>query len=685
MPGPGKDPIFLFAGGDDGYGDAINVGRNAYHWANGWDCRGGSGAAVAPAPTSIGNLWFQREIVAAFEWENSSGIPILLFAAGGAGSKKRSGRLQDGTEFLEQNVSASPFTGGVLYRHDGSDPDVEMAYFCNGSGNDVILQRNKAGAYADAGHDAKADLMAVIGSDLWITQGYKIAKCTLNADPGLAASYPTFIPVGRPTYAINAVVPLGGSPIVCKGDGVFKYNPAPSVAEFENLTPFITPHPNNGKGAMTDGRGRVYYPTADGQVLVIEPGYMSQQTPLRTRSFSRDTPFGRIRAFAADAEHVYAATIPGHVQTTGDAAKTNLGMIVKKYESSSYTDYTTEVTDNKRSTVADFSDVDGGAGEYIYIGANEPFWGIGAQLDTVEPTGGLLCFYSDGAAGWPSLTIKKSVGSWSRDGIIAFLPSTDIYQDGLTGSGWKKETVDGDSKYWMRIAHGDALTGLKVWRIGLCPYRPPLLADVFPVTGQILAGVLPHILVGTWRGEEIVWHHLWTLETSQVDQLVVNRTTAANAGDERTLWALSLDDYYYMPLGPESHPLRASWPVTSGGAPTIAFSGNHFGMPQNVKRVEGKVVIDMKYVQSNDEVWFVYWWDEDTDRVYHHGPLAQDELVLDGLEGQGRVLYSALMWKDGSRDAIAPQLLGVYIPEGQWEDLGPAHIVQTDITSPLSR
>lgn len=378
-------PVTIFSGGDDGYGDAVAAGRNAYAWTFNGDCRAFGRAVPSIVPTGIGIKLdaIPRGIGAAFEWEDSSGRPIILLAGASlvSGTMQRSvAKIQDGAFSIEDNQSGAAYTGGVLYRHDGSDADAETAYFCNGDDQDVLMQRTKAGVYSAAGHDIKADGLAVISGDLWLWQGYKIAKCTWNADPGLDASYPTKIPCGRPTWPINEVHDLGGSPLVFKGDGVWRYNPNPSVADFENMTPFVPAHKDNGKGGGVDGRGRVYYPTVDGQVQVLSFGFQTQQRPLLHRSIDRDSPFGRISAISAGSEHIYGAIEPGGVRV-----QKGLGLKVKVYDASldQYIDWTEDVTNQQHQRVMSLGSI-GATRDRIYIGADEPVWGAFMEIATAN-------------------------------------------------------------------------------------------------------------------------------------------------------------------------------------------------------------------------------------------------------------------------------------------------------------
>ena len=335
-----EDPIVLFGGGSDGFGDAINVGRDSYPWSINMDSRALGRTVPSVAPTGLGVTAgdIPREITAVVEWETPTGRPILLLAGGriSGGSVFRAvGKVEDEAFTIEDFQSGVPYVTGVLFRDAGA---TEMAYFANGDGENGMRTRTKAGGYADG--TAEADVLSVVGSDIWRALGYRISNIVRDTDPAASVSWNFGIPTGRPTYPINTIMELGGSPMPMKGDGVFKYNPARSDATFGNLTAFVSPHKDNGKSSFMDGRGRIYYLTVDGDIIVMSFGSQSQQRPTRMMAIDRDTPFGRIGAMAADANHVYAAIDPGGVRTQ------QLGLTVKTFDSSksSFTDHTSAVT-----------------------------------------------------------------------------------------------------------------------------------------------------------------------------------------------------------------------------------------------------------------------------------------------------------------------------------------------------
>ena len=325
----------------------------------------------------------------------------------------------------------------------------------------------------------------------------------------------------------------------------------------------------------------------------------------------------------------------------------------------------------------------GATGDLIYIGADEPFWGLYAEMLNLH-TGAALPFttvaYSDGAAGWPTMPCKDSTLSFTIDGCIAFLPTADPVPAGVSNR-WVKETVNSSEKYWIRLDPSAVLTSTKVANVYICPYRPAIDETNFPFSAQKLAGVLPTIFTGTWRGDQLIWQDTWTLESARVMQLVLGRTRGSASTGLSTLWAICGDNIYHMATGPQDAVVRAAWPATSGGTKLLQASGADFGLPVNIKSVQ-KLIVHGEYLQEDDGLFIYYRWDND-DRWYPSGPHTPFPVVVGPLEGQGRVLYVTYGLLDASRDALAPYVSHIEIAEGDWTDEGPTHAaIGQDISSP---
>ena len=278
-----------------------------YNWTLNWDLHSG---AAAPA-LNVTKIDYNQiaPVTDAFEWTDTSDNPLILFGTGIVGGGPAGVlKVQDGAVSQDTTFAAATVTSCVLYRHDGSDANVEAAYFALGVGK-LLRRRIKAGTYSSG--TADADKLAVVGSDLWRSKGALVSKCDRDTDPLVSTNWSgtdSDIPVGNPTYPVNRILDFGGSPVILKGDGVFEYNP--STGEFRNRTPHITPHVDNGKGGTADGRGRIYYPTVAGDVLVLSFGSQSQQRPTRMTRIDRNTPFGHITCLTADSEKVFICAVP---------------------------------------------------------------------------------------------------------------------------------------------------------------------------------------------------------------------------------------------------------------------------------------------------------------------------------------------------------------------------------------
>lgn len=674
MAEPGE-PVLLFAGGNEGFGDALASGRDRYPWAFNFNSLTPGRIAPSLAPTLV-SLLTNAPVEFAFEWETTAGVPLILYGSGASADAYRILKIQDNA--ITQDVLGAAGTGraadGVLYR----DGDTEAAFIAGqtASATRFMVKRIQDGTYSLG--DATADRLGVVGAELWrAIDGYKLEQLTADTSPITEANWSGVrIPVGNPSYPINKILDFGGSPLVFKGDGVFRF----IAPNFVNLTPHIEPHPDNGKGGTADGRGRYYYPTASGDLLVITFGSQRQEWPTRMTWVDRDTPWGPITAMAADSEYIYAATQPGAKRHNQQ------GLRVFKELATVFTDYTTQVTDGQWATEADFGDVDTPASDWIYVGADEPFWFVWFDVSTARTQKDVTDWrfeYSTGTSTFSTPTAKiDSTAILFRSGPFVLNPSTDI----VAAGSWTVGTVNGvANKYWIRISPlSDALTGVKVREVKVGSYRPGPDPDLNPVAlGQAVSGALPHILVGQWQGGDLVWHDVYTVQAPMIEQMVVSRTQAANVTGDRNLWAIHREGAHYVSVGPEAQPARGTYLPTTGVPHYLSFSGNDFGRPFSIKRAN-QIAIMGEFLQAADELWFYYRWDNE-DRWHREGPFEGGKfpVLLNNLQGEGRVLYSGVQMVDTNRSAAQPFVTYAIVTD--WEDRGPVWGARgTDFRTPES-
>jgi len=701
----------IWLGGRDGYGDAVAHGEDSYHWTLNMDVRRGvmvpsaSPLFVASTQASgVTDLGAGAAVRDAVEWTPTSGVPTVFIpsgngeGAGGAGGSNIASVFRWVNNVMDAAAAyiktIIPFTGMVLYRYDQdatADPDEEMLWLCNGSGTAAaVLQRIKLDGTFDGGatsaHDVKADRLAVIGSRFCISQGYKFAKCTLDADPGKDASYPTKIPVGRPTYPINEMLDLNGGELIVKGDGIFLFNDA--LAEFRNILPFQSPHPDHGKGAIVDGRGRAYIPTVDGDLIVMSAGSASQQKPGFTHihRFGRETPVAPVSALAVDMDEVFLALGPGAQRTQ---AFPGLQVFTYKDSTTTYTDKTSALTDKSTATTVDMSYLTATA-DAFYVGADQPFTpGFSADMltrRTGEASERWTMEYGSAASTWTAMDIMDSTLLLYRSGSVIGIPSNNTHPF-EHATPWVKNTVNSSEKYWIRIRpDGVSLfTGATMSELYLIPYRPSLDTDNFPLTSYALVGALPKIIASHWEGNRLVHHDTWTLRAPRIERMVVSRVTYTGSTSERHLAAFSERGVHAMPIGADGHPLRTPYPKLGDYSESgVAFdehigvcSGYAFGETGQVE----ELVLDGEDLQSDDLAFVLYRWDNGS-KWYKANPEPKFPLIVENLQGQGSVLHVAWGYKGGSRHLYAPYLTRVYVPEKKWHPVEGHRHESQDFESP---
>lgn len=252
------------------------------------------------------------------------------------------------------------------------------------------------------------------------------------------------------------------------------------------------------------------------------------------------------------------------------------------------------------------------------------------------------------ATAWPTGAYMQRV----RRPFAARTP-VDVYASGE----WQQDTIDNHTKHWLRFRPSSVMTSTTISGVYVNPYRPPWDTALFPSSGAMIAGVLPKILVGTWAGENIIWHDVWTLEAARVMKLLIGRTAGPISVGRLSLFAICQDDIYQMPIGPAADPVRAAWPPTEGGPHGQAESSIDF---EQVVQVN-KLIVHTKFLQEEDELWIYTRWDNSAGWE-KDGGFSQTPAMLEGVPGQGRVLHVATQLKDATRDATPPYIDRIEIP-----------------------
>jgi len=110
---------------------------------------------------------------------------------------------------------------------------------------------------------------------------------------------------------------------------------------------------------------------------------------------------------------------------------------VERYDGSSYTDNTAE---SKTAEGTEYQVLTSTSDEF-YVGFSTPFSKIYFDFKTGGVGIALSAEYSKGSSNWGTLSITDNTSNLSTDGSITFTPPSD----------WATDTVDGSTKYWVRL------------------------------------------------------------------------------------------------------------------------------------------------------------------------------------------------------------------------------------------
>ncbi len=179
------------------------------------------------------------------------------------------------------------------------------------------------------------------------------------------------------------------------------------------------------------------------------------------------------------------------------------------YNGSTYTDNTTEAGTAGGTAFT----LLGATGDYLYIGTTSPtqFNRILFSLATLGSSPGTLTWqYSDGAAGWPTLTVNDNTSGFTLKGSnISFTPPT----------AWATESVNSTTRYWVRVSCSsspstdptcrfimldlvDASPATSMDRLGhLAPYGRTRVSTQFDSTSDTTLSDIPGLSVNVVAGD----------------------------------------------------------------------------------------------------------------------------------------------------------------------------------------
>jgi hypothetical protein len=658
--------VILFQDGSKGIGQS-KLEEGTIHSSISWDCRTPGQAAPSfkhsTSPNSLGTTPWALYNGQSTTWLDST--DYLLLHTQGAYVQKMQANVVS-----EDLIGGFSFTGSAMH-DDGSG--AAYWYLCAGT-SEHIRRRTSAGVWTQD-DDVHADLMRSINGDLYRTLGANIYKCPAGSDPFTVANWSAAIQVGTPQWNITGLASAGNAPIVGKPDGLYRYNAADSKYEDVLLGSLKScAHPDNGKG-MSTWREFALYPLHDGGLLAFDGFRVYDWSPTKDATPDRDTPYGfRLTAFAsAGPQGFYAAQDIGNVRTQQGISK------VYWFDATgagTYNDITTNVTDSKPSTTGTVGP--GGAGDYLYVGADIKFRGVFFKQSGLSNTLLASGSYYNGA--WTSV---------SQLGISYMIEDGCIYS-ALSLSDWVPTTVNGVAgKYWWRFSMDSGFTGAGTLKeLYIIPYRPAVgIVAGNDYTGLDRVNLLTHILYCRPRGDNADWSDLAAL----LLELPANRLevtdaaiTADNTGSK--LAVLSSLSYRYVLLGNRETPQLTPFPqcqksATQVGVPYLELGGTDFDWPEKSKALR-KLFLHFDNLDDGDRVEVFCRWDQNTawwKAVQSNtAPFTVEFPAYDAQ--QGVVCHVGISLNDAAVESACPVLRLV---EAEVEDMGDFGAVAQPVVTTL--
>lgn len=541
-----------------------------------------------------------------------------------------------------------------------------------------LLRRSQAGVWTQNAVGVKGKFLAAAAGALWrVVNDYQVSKCPSGSDPFLLASWGTPIQVGTNDAPIVSIGNIDAAPIVGKADGIYAFD-EPNT-RFQNVFPVVF-NQKNFPFMKPDGAGGLLTCTAQGDIIrIYRYGMIMSASPIKQKYPGRDTPRGIITDTVIDGDKVYAFLGASSRLTQQDGLT-----VLKTADMASFTDYTANVTDQSYQTNLPLSNFGANANDFILVGADSPFLGVQFVVgspNAVHSTAGIFAgalavSFSTGAGTWTSAiddhlatvvdgTAAADVASvkpvpLARTGVLAWDPSVSL-------SSWVKDTYNGQTKYWARISSPSVTmtAGTTVVEMAVIPQRA---GPGFTTTNYNQAenwdasGALSKVLVGTFRGTQIIWDDVYTLPDVSPDGKLCVAAMATKAS-QKSLVVATRQGIYQSPLPYLNEPSVADFPLlardTAGNlAPVfypsaVDFGGNYYAL--RYLHTLGR------NFASADSQNVAFRWDDTQPWTVGTAVTGQEEGLWEWPDGTnyGRILTTALSIIPGQSTApVGPSCVG---------------------------
>ncbi|MGA8903704.1 MAG: hypothetical protein WB661_01705 [Candidatus Bathyarchaeia archaeon] len=192
---------------------------------------------------------------------------------------------------------------------------------------------------------------------------------------------------------------------------------------------------------------------------------IKQEVPLPGRSFAyrRDrggfgAQFvlgGAIRPSSQATRDLIAGLADGtaRILDLQEATLTLLESCFRYVAGPTWTDYTAE----SQSTLGTPFTLLGATTDYGYFGHREKCNQLAFVLAVIGTYGALTWEYSQGNGAWATLTVTDRTSGLHQNGAVTFTPPSD----------WKQDTVNGVTKFWVRVHAASITTPATIYNIQL--------------------------------------------------------------------------------------------------------------------------------------------------------------------------------------------------------------------------
>lgn len=473
------------------------------------------------------------------------------------------------------------------------------ALLVGGDSTGIIWVRASGGSWTQTGA-VYAKYFAAVEDRLWrAANNNRVYNIGPGDDPTVDASWSSEITVGANIRLITDLNSIGNRLVVSKEEGMFLGDQS---AIFPNVLPDVEMILDSDNGINTLTRGvEVFYPFAKGlKYYVSAAGPIADEVGPNMHYFSsinEDQPGLRVTAGVVEGEWIYIATEPSmrpwakptSFQKTTDNAV-------------SYTDYTSQVTDNSNSTVAALGGLSTLAnGDWFVVGYSAVFYGVMLDLKNINTNASTLTVQYWNGSAWTAMTGVDSYNT--AVDYTSYLAKSLARGESILfaerPSDWASSTINGTAAYYLRFS-----------------FSATLFTTVDVSECRVLTGA-PHSYImagrrstyGDQTDNRYIWFTLQRLQTPRVTAMNVTNAVDGQKGRVLVCAGRQIIHHIFMNEANTKPSL-----VTYGGATKNGFlwSSKLDGGTPEVNKEFLDVTVRGKHLDTNNTWTLAHRVDEST-------------------------------------------------------------------------